>query len=70
MDQQNQQKTDDTWVCMGTCQAVISEEDHKNGLVNCGAEVCTMKGQPFVKGHKSDVTGKNEAATDLPAGTS
>lgn len=70
MDQQNQQKTDDTWVCMGTCQAVITDEAHKNGLVACGAESCDMHGKPFVKGHKSELTGKNEEDTDLPAGTS
>lgn len=49
-----------TYVCLGTCQAVISEEEYKNGLTKCGAEVCTMKGQPFVEGKKSEETGKNE----------
>jgi hypothetical protein len=52
-----------TYVCLGTCQAVITEEQHKNGLTNCGAEVCTMKGQPFVEGKKSETSGKNEAIT-------
>ena len=51
-----------TYVCLGSCQAVITAEQYKNGLTKCGAESCTMKGQPFVKGKKSDVTGKNEAA--------
>jgi len=50
-----------TYVCLGTCQAVITEEQYKNGLTKCGAEVCTMKGQPFVEGKKSEATGKNEA---------
>lgn len=53
----NNQKT---YVCLGTCQAVITEEQYKNGLTKCGADVCTMKGQPFVEGKKSEVTGKNE----------
>jgi hypothetical protein len=52
-----------TYVCLGTCQAVITEEQYKNGLTNCGAEVCTMKGQPFAEGKKSETTGKNEATT-------
>ncbi len=59
MDQQ--QKTHDTWVCTGTCKAVITDEQYKNGLTKCGAEVCTMKGQPFVKGQTAEVTQKNEA---------
>lgn len=46
---------------MGSCQAVISEEQHKKGLVACGAEVCTMKGKPFVEGKRSEETGMNEA---------
>ena len=50
-----------TYVCLGTCQAVITEEQYNNGLTKCGAEVCTMKGQPFIEGKKSEVTGKNEA---------
>ncbi len=50
-----------THVCLGTCQAVISDEEYKNGLTKCGAEVCTMKGEPFVVGKKSEATGKNEA---------
>lgn len=54
MDQQK------TYVCLGTCQAVITEEQYNNGLTKCGAEVCTMKGQPFVEGKKNEATGKNE----------
>lgn len=49
-----------TYVCLGTCQAVISEEQYKNGLTKCGAADCTMHGQPFVVGHKSETSGKNE----------
>jgi hypothetical protein len=67
----NKQQGSDTWVCMGTCQAVISDEKHKNGLVACGADVCTMKGKPFVKGHTSEASGQNVADNDdMPAGLS
>lgn len=54
MDQQK------TYVCLGTCQAVITEEQYNNGLTKCGAEVCTMKGQPFVEGKRNEANGKNE----------
>ncbi len=37
------------YVCTGTCGAVVSEEEYNNGLTVCGAEVCTMKGQPFAE---------------------
>jgi hypothetical protein len=59
--------TPKTYVCMGTCQAVITDEEYKNGLTKCGAEVCTMKGQPFVEGKKSEATGKNEATPSAPS---
>lgn len=49
-----------TYVCLGTCQAVISEERYKNGLTKCGTESCSMYQQPFVEGKKNEVTGKNE----------
>lgn len=49
-----------TYVCMGSCQAVISEDQYKAGLTACGANDCTLHGQPFVEGKKSEVTGKNE----------
>lgn len=68
MDQNHQ--SNDTWVCMGSCQAVISDEQYKGGLTACGAESCDMHGKPFAKGRKSNVTGKNELDTDLLAGTS
>lgn len=55
--------TPQTYVCLGSCQAEITEEQYKNGLTKCGTKECTMYGQPFVKGKKSEVTGKNEAAT-------
>jgi hypothetical protein len=60
MDQnQKQQSTPETHVCMGTCQAVITDEQYKGGLTKCGAESCTMFRQPFVKGHRDPATGKN-----------
>ena len=55
---------DKTYVCLGTCQAVITQQEYNNGLTRCGADVCTMKNQPFVKGKKSQITGKNEATTE------
>ncbi len=50
-----------TYVCLGTCQAVITEEQYNNGLTKCGAKECTLYDHPFVQGHKSEETGKNEA---------
>jgi hypothetical protein len=52
-------KNEKEYVCLGTCQAVISEEQYNNGLIACGAESCTMKGKPFVRGRRSKETGKN-----------
>lgn len=49
-----------TYVCLGSCQAVVSEEKYKNGLTTCGAAECTMHGHPLVVGQKSQETGKNE----------
>lgn len=49
-----------TYVCLGTCQAVVSEEEYKAGLTNCGAEGCSLKGHALVPGKKSEETGKNE----------
>jgi hypothetical protein len=71
MDQQNTKQSEETYVCLGTCQAVITKEQYDNGLTKCGAESCDMYQKPFVKGQKSELTGKNEAdETGLPAGTS
>lgn len=54
----------ETYVCLGSCQAVITEEQYKNGLTKCGAKECTMYDKPFVEGKKSETTGKNEAKTN------
>lgn len=50
-----------TYVCLGTCQGVVSEEQYKNGLNKCGAEGCNLKGHPLVEGKKNPMTGKTEA---------
>lgn len=44
--------TKQKYVCLGNCQAYISEEEYKNGLVACGNNSCELKGNPFVKGDK------------------
>lgn len=41
--------TEISYICTGTCQAQISERQHLEGLVVCGAKDCTMKGKPFKK---------------------
>jgi hypothetical protein len=50
-----------TYVCLGTCQGVVTEEQYKNGLHACGAKGCDLKGHPFVPGRKNPKTGKTEA---------
>lgn len=40
------------YVCLGSCHALISEEQHKNGLTACGSDSCEYKAKPFVKGFK------------------
>ena len=37
------------YVCTGTCQAEISEEDYKKGLVKCGTHGCTHFGHTFAE---------------------
>lgn len=49
---------DQTYVCLGSCQAQISEDDYKNGLTACGNDACENKGKPFVKGDKRTFCGK------------
>jgi hypothetical protein len=53
-----------TYVCLGTCQGVVTEEQFKNGLNKCGAEGCDLKGHPLVPGKKNSETGKNEATEE------
>lgn len=54
-----------TYVCLGSCQAVVSEEEHEKGLTNCGAKGCTLEGHPLVMGKKNEVTGKNESIKEI-----
>lgn len=48
-----------TYVCLGSCQAHISEKEYKNGLTTCGNNACENKGKPFVKGGKCPHCGRN-----------
>lgn len=48
-----------TYVCLGNCQALISDEEYKNGLTACGNNTCNLKEQPFVKGDKCEYCRKN-----------
>lgn len=48
-----------TYVCLGSCQAQISEEEYKNGLIACGNDVCENKDQLFVKGGRCATCGRN-----------
>ena len=45
------------YVCTGTCQAEISEEQFKEGLTHCGADTCDKKGVLFDKSQKCDTCG-------------
>ncbi|HUQ85873.1 MAG TPA: hypothetical protein VM077_06145 [Candidatus Limnocylindrales bacterium] len=46
---QTTQTTKKSYACSGSCHAEISQEQYDGGLTACGADVCTMKGQPFVE---------------------
>ncbi len=46
MENENKKKT---YMCTGTCKAIITEEEYNNGLTKCGTKECTMYGQPFVE---------------------
>ena len=48
-----------SYVCLGSCQAFISEEEYKNGLIKCGGEGCDLKGVKFVEGKRCKKCGKN-----------
>lgn len=48
-----------TYVCLGSDQAVISEEEYNKGLTACGNDHCNFKGNPFVEGDKCEICGKN-----------
>lgn len=53
------------YVCLGSCQAQISEEDYKKGLTACGNDSCNLKEQPLVKGSKCAACGKNYAESQM-----
>lgn len=52
-------------VCLGSCQAQISDEDYKNGLTSCGNDACENKGKQFVKGNKCQQCGKTYAESQV-----
>jgi hypothetical protein len=60
MDNQNQK----TYVCLGTCQGIVSEEQFKNGLNTCGTKGCDLEGHPLIPGRKNSETGKTEATEE------
>ncbi|MBI2594010.1 hypothetical protein HYW44_05210 [Candidatus Daviesbacteria bacterium] len=37
------------YICEGTCQAKITQEQYDKGLTKCGTESCTYFGKPFKK---------------------
>lgn len=52
----------DTYVCLGDCQAVISNDEYQKGLTKCGTDTCELKGVRFVKGDKCKKCGRNQAS--------
>ncbi|MCX8008950.1 MAG: hypothetical protein N3A54_04600 [Patescibacteria group bacterium] len=42
------------YVCKGTCNAKISQEQYDEGLTQCGADGCTDNGRPFTKMYECD----------------
>lgn len=50
-----------TYVCLGSCQAQISEEEYQKGLTACGNDTCENKGKPFSKGGRCMGCSKNFA---------
>jgi len=61
MEPQGLQKT---YVCLGSCQSVVSEEQYESGMTTCNNASCSMKGEPLVRGKKSETTGQNEKVED------
>ncbi len=53
-------KINKKYVCLGSDQAMVSEEQYKNGLIECGGE-CNMHGHAFVEGGKCKICGRNYA---------
>jgi len=46
------------YVCEGTCGAKISQEQYDNGLVQCGAQGCTLQHHAFVKKYECSECGE------------
>ena len=60
MNDQNQK----TYVCLGTCNGMVTEEQFKSGLNKCSTKGCNLEGHPLVPGKKNPETGKNEATNE------
>lgn len=37
------------YICEGSCNAQITQEQYNNGLVKCGAKNCNLYNKPFKK---------------------
>ena len=37
------------YVCEGTCNGSVNEEQFRSGMNKCGTEGCPKKGEPLVK---------------------
>lgn len=55
---------DKQYVCLGTCQAVVTQEQFDNGLKNCGGESYTLKGQQLTEGDKCSTCGRTFAINE------
>lgn len=42
-------KQDYAYVCEGSCQARITQEQYDKGLTKCGEKNCNFYGKPFKK---------------------
>lgn len=47
----SQQDEEIAYICEGTCQAKITQEQYDEGLTKCGTKSCTYFGRPFKKSH-------------------
>lgn len=45
------------YICKGTCQAEITQEQYDQGITQCGATECTLHGHPFTKMEKDTDSG-------------
>ena len=55
------QNEDQNYVCLGTCNGIVTEEQFKAGQNKCATKGCNLEGHPLVPGRKNPETGKNEA---------